>query len=155
MESGGRVAVKSPYDPSFIRGVKALGGRWDPTSRTWGVASAREDRLRDLLRSVYGTDGSEEPLVAVRFEVIGRQEDGNEIRLAGRPILRRRSRDSQVEIYPYYDMAIIEGTIPRTGGSRKYPAVDLEEAVTIEALDVPRGVAGKLIEDAYSGEIVG
>lgn len=50
------LTIYSPYDPQFVSGVKALGGRWDPEARSWSVPLHERDRLRELLLRAYGTD---------------------------------------------------------------------------------------------------
>ena len=49
--------VTSPYDAAYVAGVKALGARWDAGSKTWSVPLKERDRLRELLLSIYRTDG--------------------------------------------------------------------------------------------------
>lgn len=49
--------VSSPYDPAYVAGVKALGGRWSPEARTWTVPLHERDQLRELLLRVYKVDG--------------------------------------------------------------------------------------------------
>lgn len=46
---GNRLHVSSPYDATFISTINALGGKWNPESRTWAVPAKQKDGLRDLL----------------------------------------------------------------------------------------------------------
>jgi DNA repair protein RadC len=58
-EEGGRIAVSSPYHPSFPVRARTLGGVWDTARRVWVFDSADQDRVRSLCREIYGTDGLE------------------------------------------------------------------------------------------------
>lgn len=52
-----QLVVSSPYDASFVAGVKKLGSRWSPGDQVWTVPLAERAALRELLVRVYRTDG--------------------------------------------------------------------------------------------------
>ena len=68
VEQDGRIAVCTPYHPSFPARARGLGGIWDSAQRVWIFDAADHDRVRSLCREVYGTDGPENGGVgAARF----------------------------------------------------------------------------------------
>ncbi len=60
-EEDGRIAVSSPYHPSFPARARSLGGIWNAARRVWVFDAADHDRVRLLCREIYGTDGSPLP----------------------------------------------------------------------------------------------
>lgn len=66
---GASLVVAAPYVREAVPELRALGGRWEPSSKTWRVPTRYEERLRALLREHYGTDGSPVELVAVRVRL--------------------------------------------------------------------------------------
>ena len=53
----GRIAVSSPYHPSFPIKARTLGGIWDAAQRLWIFDAGDRDRVKSLCREIYGTDG--------------------------------------------------------------------------------------------------
>lgn len=153
----GRLAVTSPYDADFVSGVKDIGGRWDGASRRWTVDARDEERLRNLLREVYGSDGSPEDeadLVTVRWDISGsgHMRGDNEIRLAGRTIASRPGRDTAVRLGQ--GVVLISGGFPGSAGSMKYPAVEPREGTIVEVRDLPRAAVNGLSGLTIVGESV-
>lgn len=137
------VTVTSPYDRRFVSGAKDLGGRW--TGDAWVFDERDEDRVRDLCLDVYGVDGraDDEETVTVRIEL---DNDGEqEIRLAGRTIARRPSRDDRVKLSRGF--IVVEGSFKDRGGSRKSPRIGTAKGVVVEGRDLPVSVAQKMVED--------
>jgi DNA repair protein RadC len=56
-EEDGRIAVRSPYHPSFPAKARGLGGIWDAARRVWVFDAADHDRVKSLCRDIYGADG--------------------------------------------------------------------------------------------------
>lgn len=153
----GRLAVTSPYDASFVSGVKDIGGRWDAASRRWTVDARDEERLRELLREVYGSDGSagdEADLVTVRWDIsrLGHARGANEIRLAGRSIASRLGRDS--DVYLGAGVVLVSGGFPGSAGSMKYPSVEPREGTVVEVRDLPRAAVDSMSGMTIVGESV-
>lgn len=140
-QDNGRLAVTSPYNADYVAGAKDIGGRWDGANRQWTFDPRDEERLRELLRDVYGTDGSpadQADLVTVRWNITGQgvSRGDNELYFAGRVVASRRSRDDTVRLGP--NVILISGGFDYSGGSMRYPSLSPEEGTVIEIRDVPR-----------------
>lgn len=143
-----RIVVQTPYHPEFPPAAKRMGGKWDAANRVWVFDARDEERVRALVRGLFGTDGSEEPqkLVTVRIRAdLHPATDSNALWLFGRRIAYRLGRDFPVRLGD--GVVIIEGDFARRGGSRKYPALEPLPGTVLEIRDVPaelaREVAGK------------
>lgn len=153
----GKTSIRSPYDTDFVSKVKALGGRWDASTKTWQVDARDEARARDLCREVYGTDGDPvegADLVTVRVHLADHEvsrREGAHAKFAGRRIATRPGRDDAVRLSE--GVVLIEGTLPGCGGSMRYPEIDASQDVIVEVRDIPRATLSLEREDSY--EIVG
>ncbi|MFE7666450.1 hypothetical protein [Streptomyces celluloflavus] len=133
----GRVALISPYNADVPPAAKKIGGRWNPVLKAWEFDGRDEQRVRDLAREVYGTDGSPEAeadTVTIRWDIGG--FDDNELFYAGRRILRRPSRDEDVQLSP--GVVLVAGGFPGRGGSVRYPRIAAEYGTVLEIRDLPR-----------------
>lgn len=132
--TGDAVILLAPYHPSLPERAKALGGRWN--GRAWQFDVRDEARVRELARSIYGTDGADNPeLVTIRVTITGREAASQEFWLAGRLIARRPGRDLPVRLGD--GVVVVEGAFPRRAGSAKHPELG-GEGVVLEVRDVPR-----------------
>jgi DNA repair protein RadC len=59
VEQDGRIAVSTPYHPSFPHRARGLGGVWDAGRRVWVFDAADHDRVKSLCREIYGSDAPE------------------------------------------------------------------------------------------------
>ncbi|MFI9194246.1 hypothetical protein ACIG0A_33710 [Streptomyces californicus] len=153
VEGGRRVAVSTPYSDDFRAGAVDLGGEWDAADRVWVFDVRDEERVRGLLREVFGVDGSPESaqdVVTVRVRLADHVVGGDRAEFAGREIAVRRGRDQRVRFAR--GVVLIEGQLPAGGGSTKYPEIAAGDDVVVEIRDVPRGALE--IEAADSYEIV-
>ncbi|WP_186779876.1 type 2 periplasmic-binding domain-containing protein [Streptomyces salinarius] len=153
----GRLAVTSPYDDTFVAEAKYIGGQWDRASRCWTFDPRDEERVRDLLREVYGTDGSpadQADLVTVRWNIsnLGHTKGDNKIRLAGRTIVSRSGRDADVRLGE--GVVLVSGGFPGSAGSMQYPAVAPEEGTVVEIRDLPRAAIEGVQHLTVVGETV-
>jgi DNA repair protein RadC len=57
VEQDGRIAVTTPYHPTFPPRARSLGGIWDAARRVWLFDAGDHDRVRLLCREIYGADG--------------------------------------------------------------------------------------------------
>lgn len=137
----GNLRVKSPYNPSFVKDARTLGGRWNPSGGVWIFDSRTEDRVRELLKTTYGTDQTEYRSATIRLDVGAwwREEttgDSATCYFGGRMILSRKFRDSRVILGE--GVILVDGGFPGRGGSTLYPSLDLESGKTfIEVYDIP------------------
>lgn len=142
------VILTAPYDPALPSKAKALGGRYK--DRTWAFALKDEQRVRELAREIYGTDGSETShAVTVRVDTrkLNFRDHYGEIRLAGRSLARRTGRDVAVRLGD--GVVVVNGRFPATGGSVKNPCLDFVGLdIVLEVRNVPFSVAQKMIAEA-------
>ncbi|MYV63273.1 hypothetical protein GTW37_32775 [Streptomyces sp. SID4931] len=137
----GRVALVSPYNAELIEGARDLGGDWDGASRHWHFDGRDEVRVRELARTIFGTDGSAEQegdTVTVRWAIEGlaTAKGDNELTLGGRRIAVRRGRDERVRLAR--GVVIIAGGFPAAAGSMRYPALAPQDGTVLEIRDFPR-----------------
>lgn len=131
-----RVAVKSPYYPSFTDEARKLNGKWNVNQ--WEFDPRDEQRVRDVLVKCYGTDGTPGQLVeTVTVTVEITRATPNPYFAYGREIVNRRSRDS----YPKLGegVVVIEGDFDSSSGSRNNPSLvsGYGQVVKLEVRDVP------------------
>lgn len=135
---GGLLTVSSPYNPEYVAAARRLGGRWDPRATVWRFDAREEQRVRDLLRQVYGTDGtSAVETVTVRV-CAGDYAGERQIYVAGRVVVRRRCRDEEPRLASA--VTVVGGSFAPCGGSAKYPRLGDNDAV-LQVRDVPRVIA--------------
>jgi hypothetical protein len=126
----GQINVDSPYHEKFVNFARNLNGNW--TGEVWAFDCRDEERVREKLFEVYGTDGSDVATVDVRMTT-DKDSDREDLTAFGRVVLRLRSRDEKPDLGE--GVALIEGTL-KGGGSRKYPEWNAKNAV-LEVRDVP------------------
>lgn len=132
---GQKVELVAPYHPALGPKAKRIGGRWDAFQRVWMFDPRDEERVRDLAREVYGTDGDDAvELVTLRYSVTSDDSRRGALWRYGRRLVERRDRDGQVDLGP--GVIVVEGAFPGSGGSRQYPAVGGPGTV-LEVRDVP------------------
>lgn len=143
--NNGRLYATTPYHPTMVACSRRLHGTWNGSS--WEFDPRDEDRVRELVRDLYGTDGTPCQLVDVRINV--RQwykhspagsGDARTLYFAGREVCHRPSRDARVKLGD--GVVLIAGEFFSSGGSVRYPRLDVEslkEDVVVEIRDVPAG----------------
>jgi hypothetical protein len=102
------------------------------------------------------TDGSdttdEGQLATVRVNMDDLHYSGQELRLAGRRLAWRPSRDEQVRLAE--GVVVISGGFPASGGSVKNPRLTEEDGTVLEIRDVPLPVAQKMTEESKAAVLV-
>jgi len=133
--------VKTPYSGEFVAGAKKLNGKWIADQKEWAFDPRDEERVRELCRKIYGTDGAtpDLELVTVRLH-LDKLKDYyyGTLELFGRVIARRPGRDSRVRLDN--SVVIVAGGFPTSGGSVKNPALSPESGTILEVRDVPRSI---------------
>jgi len=140
VESGPPVTVRSPYHPDWPQRAKALGGRWDPGSKTWRFDPRDLDRAREALFQVYGWDGTY-PVEILDTRLLLDGLPGaklDRLWMFGRLIAERRERDAPVRLGPR--VIVVRGGFPPSGGSRKNPSLAPDPITELEVRDVPTGI---------------
>ena len=112
---GGGVALQSPYHPDLPSMARRIGGRWDRNA--WRFDCRDEDRVRDLARDIYGTDGADgarivDVEIIVHCEIVAQRAG---VYFAGREIARSFGRDSGGRLGE--GVLQLEGDEPQSGGS--------------------------------------
>ena len=132
-----KVAVRTPFNPDFVKGAKRLGGKWSGESKAWLFDARDRCRVEDLLATCYGYSAAPSGELATVRIVLNEDNAGErEVYFAGRSICSRRYRDTPVKTAD--NVIIIDGEFPASGGSVRYPAViSGGRTVTIEVRDVP------------------
>ena len=136
--SGNRVVLTSPYNPALPAQAKRVGGRWDSVQHVWTFDTRDEDRVRELAREVYGTDGTPTRTVTVRA-TLGQYDLGGEtVYVCGRAVLRRARRDDPVRLGD--GCVLLSGRFYASGGSVAHPEIGDpagSDTVVVEIRDVP------------------
>lgn len=151
--SNGKIAFYSPFHPDLARAARDLGGK--PARDQYGKFHYWEfdprdlDRVRDLGRRFFGTDGTEDAsdLVTVRVHVNNLEGTEAEGRFAGRLIAERPARDASVRLAP--GVVLVAGRFPSSGGSMKYPDLNADDDTVIEIRDLPRAALAIAREGSY------
>jgi hypothetical protein len=137
---GDRVIVATPYNPRFPAAARNLGGRWEAAQLRWTFDIRDEQAVRNLLLSIYGTDGTPTPTVTARRSWQSGESLPGEIWIAGRLVLSRPERDGSVRLGQ--GVVLVSGGFRTSGGSARYPQIGpLPQDVTIEIRDIPASLA--------------
>ena len=111
------VLLYSPYHPETPPAARRLGGRW--TGVAWRFDARDEASVRELARSVYGTDGDDNaPIVDALLTVTEpvRTLRGG-VYFGGRAIASATGRDSGAWLGD--GVVQLAGSPPRSGGSSR------------------------------------
>lgn len=138
--SGQTVLVFSPYHPDLVRDSRSLNGKWQSGNSSWKFDIRDEERVRGIVREVYGTDGSTEvEVVDVQMVIDDNNGGGKQLFALGREIASRPGRDARVRLGDR--VTIVSGEFPPSAGSSKYPSLIRNEPVTVLVRDVPAVLA--------------
>lgn len=133
----GKIAVRAPFNPDFVKAAKRLGGKWSGDTKAWLFDARDRGRVEDLLATCYGYSAAASgELATVRIVLDEDNAYSKEVYFAGRSICSRRYRDAPVKTAD--NVVIIDGEFSASAGSMRYPAViQGSRTVTIEVRDVP------------------
>lgn len=159
--------ISCPYNPEVISEFRSRGGKWDAATKEWVFSNGAVKNGEIAVNTLFG---SSTETVTVR---VGREDDGlvymtateaqekgidtqtsgrfrdrdpvpgytgrQYLTIGGYLLASRRYRDSGAEITE----TLVSGTIPRSGGSVKNPAVSETEDAVFE-LEVRRDFAERI-----------
>lgn len=154
------VIAETPYNLDFIAGARGLNGAFNrpgvTPAKTWSFDARDEDRVRQLCRTVFGTDGTpaDGPTLTLRLPVVAaynRKED-SEFRAAGLRLVWRPARDADVRYAP--NVVPVSGGFPGSAGSVAYPELAPYEGTVIEVRDLPADVARKVLDTITGATMV-
>lgn len=140
-----QMIASSPYHPDLPAKAKKLGGKWSAASKAWIFDIRDEDRVKDLYRNIYGTDGDTPTgdLVTLRVNFFeGASDLHGGVFVGGRCIGRATGRDSGASLAN--GIIIIDGRI-YSGGSVKNWRTVVAEGTIVEIRDIPREKALEVI----------
>lgn len=152
---GSTVTLNSPYDPTMPPKAREIGGRWNAAAKAWTFDARDEQRVRDLARSIWGTDGTSDadaPTVTVRVPVHTRYITP-EFRAAGQRLAWRPARDDQVRLAA--NVVLISGGFAGYGGSIRRPELSELDDTVLEVRDVPALQAQRIVDEVEGAEILG
>jgi len=133
------ITVSSPYHPDFPARARKLGGSWDDARKLWSFDPRDLERVRELCRDIFGTDGTEGEGELVTLRVVFAETADTYDRtcyVAGRQVARSWGRDGGAVLGE--GVVVLEGGFG-SGGSRKNPTLTVRAGTVIEVRDVPAG----------------
>ena len=147
----GKAYISAPYNPDFVARIKAMGARWEASSRCWVVREDAIDAARAAMMAIYGEN--DETPAAERVTLIVHAVDGADalrgaITLAGKTIAKAFGRDSGAKIGD--DVAFITGA-PYSAGSAKGWFTVIPADAMFEVYDVARSKAEEAIAHPPKG----
>ena len=144
-KTDGKVKVTSPYNSKLPEQARKLGGKWDRTQKVWIFDEQDEIRVRNLYKSVYGTDGDVNDTVNIRVEVkYCWSEYCQGLYLFGKPIAYATGRDSGARICE--DVVVLMGGI-ESGGSNRNRVAEANQGTIFEVRRVPRVKVEEFIKE--------
>lgn len=158
-------SIYAAYNEEFVQKIKRhIGGaRWDALARAWIVPIYAVDRVRAIMKEVFGIDDSipeERELRTVKCTFHdGVEKVRGAVILYGKCIARATGRDS--DAYPGDDVVIESGDIMSGGSARFWKSIVMPGTVAIlknvpycllEQNSSPRGIAIEILEDRVGEE---
>jgi hypothetical protein len=154
-----RATLYYPFNPGANEQIKqGLNGRLSNVvvgglGKGWEIDIRDVERAQAIFRDCFGNDGSPgdyDDLVTVRVDLSVHQVQ-DYAWFAGRPIARRAGRDEPVKLSS--NVVLVEGKLSSSGGSMKYPTLNIASGTIVEIRDLPRKALEAEHPDNY--EIVG
>ena len=148
-QTADKVELASPYHPDLPAAAKSLGGKFDRQGKTWVFDARDYDRVRELARSIYGTDGTADTVsVRVDLSSSGYFNDGiirdADLWSLGRLLVGRKYRDAAVRLGE--GVILVQGKFADRGGSRNNPSIGPVDGIVLEVRDVPEPLATEAAE---------
>jgi hypothetical protein len=142
----GEIELSTPFHPSVPPAARDLGGKWIASREVWTFDPRDESNVREMVRRIFGTDGSDQPrLVTVMHRVTSRESQNSTLWFCGREVAQRPVRDARVRLGTGVRYAG-DAQFPGSGGSAKYPALNATGLV-LEIRDVPVELAVAAVND--------
>ena len=137
---GSKTEVYSPYNPEFVREIKAqLGTRkFDGQKKCWVINTDDLDIVKNIVKEVYGYTDADTEMVTVKItftESVYVEQDA--LRLNGFPLVKATGRDSGAK--PCNDVTLLKGDID-SGGSVRYWETHVENG-TVLKVRMPKALA--------------
>lgn len=135
----GKIEVRAEYHPDFPAAVRGLNGKFEKPY--WYFDSRDEIRIREICRSIYGTDGtdgtSDKPTATIRATAVDDiSQSAAGVYLLGRCIAYATGRDSGARLGG--NVVLISGRAS-SGGSVKNWTTVIRKGSMFEIRDLPEG----------------
>jgi hypothetical protein len=138
------LAVKSPYNSEFVATAKRYGGKW--SGGQWVFDARDEERVRELCKKVYGSDGLTADLCTIRAKFTANASvGGGPIEIAGRTIARAHGRDSGARLGE--GVVLLEGKFGSGGSMKNWATFVGRNGAVVLVRDFPRAQAERLIAE--------
>lgn len=143
-----KVITTTPYDKNFIQAAKSLGGKWQAPN--WVFDRRDEERVREVCREIYGTDGTDGPGVTLRVTFEPHHSVWRDaIRIAGREVARATSRDSGAKLGE--GVVLLSGGFASAGSVKNWGTESKSDGATVLIRDMPIVAAQRIIEEHPAG----
>lgn len=135
-KDGGEIFAFTPFNREFISRSKQIGGRWVSSEKAWAFPELAEDKLQEILLELFGYNPAGSGEMYIWEILIPRNKDGEELTILGKRIVARQDRDWNVKWGQ--DALLLEGEVPKGGGSRKNPRIGHDTDLLVRMLNMPR-----------------
>ena len=143
------IQVKTQYNPAFVDKAKQIGGKFNGNTKCWEFDVRNKNLVKNILLSIFGTDGRNNNFVDVLVKVNKRLvSERAPIYLAGRIIAQARGRDTGAKAAEGVSFINKE---PQSGGSQQYWTTEISPDSEFKIFDLPEG-ALKLLNENESIE---
>lgn len=131
----GEIRVESPYNASWVRRARQLGGTWK--APYWCFKEEHEELVAAALEEIFGENGlTPAEKVMVDITLPEDHDYGREIVVAGLVIARRKTRDSDVALEN--GAILVSGAFPGSGGSHANPRIGYPKREAIIRVSIPK-----------------
>lgn len=132
--------VRAPHHPDFAAAAHKLDGEFDGATKTWTFDVGDAEKVIELCRAIYGTDGTPGQLVTISVDLDAysrhqHSDDPTELYVAGRRVAHRPSRDAPVRYGP--GVVVATGGFPASGGTQRTPRLQAARGTILQVRDVP------------------
>jgi hypothetical protein len=138
---GEKAQISSPYNPDFVKKIKAAGGKWSGADKVWEIDARAIETAREICRDVYGADDTYTETVTLRVETLMDMDAlHGPVVIAGRAVASAKGRDSGARIGDGVSFAAGK---PTSGGSVKNWRTVIRSGAVIDLFDIPLAAAEK------------
>jgi hypothetical protein len=142
-----KISVRSPYNSLFVERAKRLKGKF--LAGAWDFDIRDDERVIDLCRDVYGTDGITSDTCTIRISIPnGDRRKCSDISIHGFTLVKIREWPFRVRQAD--GVIVLEGGFSSEGTSEKWETI-AEKGTVILFRNFPRRAAEKYIQEPPDG----
>lgn len=135
----GTIHVYSPFNSEFVSEAKRIKGRFNGDEKCWCFDERNLDLVKEILLSIYGTDGQDQQFVDVEVTVKKTiKSELSPVCLAGREIASAHDKKSGARVGN--NISFVKNS-PTSGGSAKYWTTEIPGGAVFRIFDLPAGAA--------------